>query len=81
MEIVHVADQDEKRSLRVAYNAIFRRVFGYRTRESVTDLQVELGRLTWEELVDQRIRKFYDRTCLGRPDTLVLAVPLISVQQ
>ena len=44
-EMIHVADR-ESRSLRVAYNSVFRRIFGYRWFESVTDLQHELGRGT-----------------------------------
>ena len=39
VEIVHVADRDQRRSLRVAYNAIFRKIFSYRRFESVTALQ------------------------------------------
>ena len=38
-EVIHVADRDERRRLRVAYNSIFRRLFGYRNWESVTELQ------------------------------------------
>ena len=53
-EIIHVSDRDERRSLRVAYNSIFRRIFGYRYFESVSNLQHSLGRLTWEELVGSR---------------------------
>ena len=36
-EVIHVTDRDERRRLRVAYN--FRRVFGLRYWESVTQLQ------------------------------------------
>ena len=43
IEIVHVADRDKRRSLRVAYNSIFRKLFGYRPFESVTDLQPSPG--------------------------------------
>ena len=45
--------RDERRSLRVAYNAIFRKLFGYRDFESVTNLQHALGCPTWDELVEQ----------------------------
>ena len=58
MEVIHVADRDERRRLRVAYNSIFRRVFGYRDWESVTDLQHSLKRPTWEELTEKRKSKF-----------------------
>ena len=50
IEIVHVANSDERRQLRVAYNSIFRKIFDYRYRESVTKLQQFLGRLTWEDI-------------------------------
>ena len=51
IEMTHVADRNERRSLRVAYNSVFRKIFGYRQFESVTNLQHALGRPTWEELV------------------------------
>ena len=57
-EVIHVADRDERRRLRVAYNSIFRRVFGYRNWESVTDLQHALKRPTWEELIEKRTANF-----------------------
>ena len=53
-----VANRDKRRRLRVAYNSIFRKIFGYRTWESVTDLQHALKRPTWEELVAKRNQKF-----------------------
>ena len=58
IEVICIADRDERRKLRVAYNSIFRRVFGYRDWESVTDLQHALGRKTWEELIESRTAKF-----------------------
>ena len=58
ISVIHVADRDERRKLRVAYNSIFRRVFGYRDWESVTNLQHALNRPTWEELIDKRTAKF-----------------------
>ena len=57
-EVIHIADRDERRRLRVAYNSIFRRVFGYRNWESVTQLQHALKRPTWEELIEKRTAKF-----------------------
>ena len=39
IEVVHVADPDIRRKLRVAYNAIFRRIFCCRSSESVRELQ------------------------------------------
>ena len=59
IEVIHVADQDTRRKLRVAYNSIFRQVFSYSRRESVSDLQHQLGRPTWEELIVKRTEKFH----------------------
>ena len=61
IEIIHVANRDEYRRLRVAYNSLFRKVFNYRTWESVTDLQHTLLRPTWEELVEKRRNMFHNR--------------------
>ena len=61
IEIAKVSDRDENRSLRVAYNSIFRKLFGYRYFESVTNLQHSLGRPTWEELVERRSLSFVQR--------------------
>ena len=58
IDVIHVADRDERRRLRVAYNTIFRKIFDYRPWESVTDLQHALLRPTWEELVNKRKEKF-----------------------
>ena len=57
-EIIDVADSKQKNKLRVAYNSIFRKLFHYSWRESVTELQHALGRPTWEELVTNRSKKF-----------------------
>ena len=72
-EILHVADRDEKRSLRVAYNSVFRKIYGYKWSESVTNKQHELGRFTWEELIEDRQSKFIDRLTLCTQDSLVRA--------
>ena len=61
IEIVHVSNRDERRQLRVAYNSVFRKIFGYRWSQSVSDLQKFLGRPTWEELVDSRRNNFLKR--------------------
>ena len=73
IEIVDVANRDEKRSMRVAYNSIYRKLFGYRTFESVTNLQHSLGRYTWEELVESKHAGFLKRARLCDVDTLVRA--------
>ena len=61
VEIVHVVNRNERRQLRVAYNSIFRKIFCYRWRESVTNLQHFLDKPTWEELVKSRQRNFLQR--------------------
>ena len=58
VEVIHVADRDERRKLRVAYNSVFRKVFGYRDWESVSNLQHALKRPTWEELLEKRTLNF-----------------------
>ena len=58
IEVICVANRDERRRLRVAYNSVFRKIFGYRDWESVTELQHALKRPTWEELVEKRTAKF-----------------------
>ena len=52
IEIIHVANRDERRQLRVAYNSVFRKIFGYRQSQSVIALQGLLGKPTWEQLGD-----------------------------
>ena len=64
IEVVTVANRDERRSLRVAYNSIYRKLFGYRNFESVTNLQHSLNRPTWEELVQKRNTGFLKRASL-----------------
>ena len=59
IEVLHVADADTRRSLRVAYNTVFRKVFNYKWNESVSELQAFLCRPTWEELVKGRKDKFH----------------------
>jgi hypothetical protein len=44
IEVVHFINRDERRQLRVAYNSIIRKLFGYRWSESVTALQAFLNR-------------------------------------
>ena len=61
IEVVHVVNQDERRQLRVAYNSVFRKLFGYRWSQSVSNLQAFLSRPTWEELVDRRKNSFVAR--------------------
>ena len=80
IEVLHVADTDERRSLRVAYNAIYRKVFSYRRFESVTALQHAIGRQKWEDFVEKRKSRFM--ICAGRwhKDTLVKTALLMTEQ-
>ena len=71
IEMTHVADRNERRSLRVAYNSVFRKIFGYRQFESVTNLQHALGRPTWEELVEKRTSGFVIRARTCNDNSLV----------
>ena len=68
IDVIHVADRDEWRRLRVAYNSMYRTIFDYSKRESVTELQHALKRPTWEELVDRRRTKFLET--VSRSDAL-----------
>ena len=61
IETIHISDRDERRSMRVAYNSIFRKIFGYRIFESVSNLQHFLNRHTWEELIAKRRASFLIR--------------------
>ena len=58
IEVIHIADVNARRQLRVAYNSVFRRIFGYRKFDSVSELQSLLVRPTWEELVEKRKTNF-----------------------
>ena len=71
IEVVTVADRKKRSKMRVAYNSIFRKLFNYSWRESVTDLQHALGRPTWEELISNRVDNFMKKCRLMPCDTLV----------
>ena len=73
IEVICINDRTEKRQLRVAYNSVYRKLFGYSYRESVTALQHALGRPTWEELIEQRKRNFFSRIALCPASSLVRA--------
>ena len=72
IDVIHVANRDERRRLRVAYNLMYQKIFGYRTWESVTELQHALQRPTWEELVNARKTNFRQRVseCVSLPHFL-----------
>ena len=61
MEIARFSDARESSKIRAAYNSLFRRIFGYRTFESVTQLQLSLVRPTWELLTESLKVGFYER--------------------
>ena len=71
MEVANFSDHKEKSRIRAAYNSLFRKIFGYRRFESVTDLQLSLGRPTWEMLLEQRKNGFYRRLSLCGADSPV----------
>ena len=71
LSVLHVSNRDERRSLRVAYNAVFRKIFGYKQYESVTALQHSLGRKTWEELTEKLRLNFISRAKQSNDQSLV----------
>ena len=71
---VIVANRDERRQLRVAYNSVFRKIFGYRWSQSVSALQSFLGRPTWEQLVENRQASFTARINRTGGDSLARAL-------
>ena len=52
---------ETRRQLGVAYNSVFRKIFGYRWFQSVSNLQAFLSGPTWEELVERRQNCFHAR--------------------
>ena len=72
IEVVKVNNADERRQLRVAYNAVFRKIFRYRWSQSVTALQNFLGKLTWEQLVEKRRSAFVHRINAASSNSLAL---------
>ena len=73
MEVIHVTNVDDKRQLRVAYNAIYRKIFDYTRRESVTNLQHALRRSTWEERCEKQKNSFLNKCGRWPEDSLVWA--------
>jgi len=49
VEVIHVADADVRRQMRVAHNSVSRRIFNYRPWQSVLELQLLLLLPTWEK--------------------------------
>ena len=61
IEVAEFLDASQRSKVRAAYNSLFRRIFGYRNFESVTNLQLSLARPTWELLCHSRKASFYHR--------------------
>ena len=71
MEVSYFADARERSKIRAAYNSVFRRIFGYRNYESVTELQLNLARPTWELLLDDIKSNFHQRIASCHADSPV----------
>ena len=71
IEVIHVTDRKKWKKMRVAYNSIFRNLFNYTRRQSVTELQHALGRPTWEELVERRQKTFLAKNKRMPQDSIV----------
>ena len=74
IEVINISDKKQSSKMRVAYNAIFRKLFNYSYRESVTDLQHMLCRPTWEELIEKRKGSFLKKISLLPNDSLARAI-------
>ena len=74
IEVIHVADRDERRQLRVAYNSVFRKIFCYRWSQSVSMLQNFLERPTWEQFLEKRVNTFRIRLNTIGTDSLSRAL-------
>ena len=77
MEVANFSDHKEKSRIRAAYNSLFRKIFGYRRFESVTDLQLSLGRPTWEMLLENMKVGFFERLSQCKADSPVHIFSLI----
>ena len=71
IEIADISDPSERLKLRVAYNSLFRKIFGYRRFDSVRELQGFLGRPTWEELVERRKNGFMQKLHFFPSDSIM----------
>ena len=71
IEVIIVADRKQFSKMRAAYNSIYRKLFNYSYRESVTNLQHTLGRPTWEELIAKRKNNFLKNALLLPANSLV----------
>ena len=71
IEILQFSDYREKSKIRAAYNSLFRKIFGYRQFESVTNLQLNHARPTWEMLTEIRKTGFYHRLSITNANSPV----------
>ena len=78
MELSHLSDARENSKMRAAYNSLFRKIFGYRTFESVTELQLNLARPTWEMLMENMRSAFYARLALCKADSPIHIFSLLE---
>ena len=77
MEVAYLPDRCERSKIRAAYNSLFRKIFGYRWYESVTELQLSLASPTWELLIEKLKVSFFDRVALCTADSPVHILSLI----
>ena len=61
--MIFVSDTAIRRQVRVVYNSVFRRIFHYRSWQSVRELQSFLSRPNWEELLESRTISFTQHLC------------------
>ena len=71
IEFAESFEYSERSKVRAAYNSVFRKIFGYRNFESVTELQLNLARPTWEMLCEIRKDSFYQRLSLSSAESPV----------
>ena len=71
IEIADFSDPSQRSKIRAAYNSLFRKIFGYRVFESVTDLQLSLARPTWEMICQSRKESFFQRLSQCNADSPV----------
>ena len=74
IEVINISNKKHFSKMRAAYNAVFRKLFHYSYRESVTDLQHMLCRPTWEELIEKRKSNFLKKISLLPTDSLAHAI-------
>ena len=77
IEIADFFDASQRSKIRAAYNSLFRKIFGYRQYESVTNLQLSLARPTWEMLCHSRKVSFQNRLAQCSADSPVHVLSLL----